>query len=42
MDLPASQLFVLVVDICKCRVTNRNPNPDRIGYGPNKPSTMNL
>ena len=25
-----------------CRVTNRSPNPDRIGYGPNKPSTINL
>ena len=25
-----------------CRVTNRNPNPDRIGYGPNKPNTINL
>ena len=25
-----------------CRVTNRSPNPDRIGYGPNKPNTINL
>ena len=26
----------------KCRVTNRSLNPDRIGYGPNKPNTINL
>ena len=25
-----------------CKVTNCSPNPDRIGYGPNKPSTINL
>ena len=25
-----------------CRVTNRSPNSDRIGYGPNKPNTINL
>ena len=25
-----------------CTVTNCNPNPDRIGYGPNKPNTINL
>ena len=25
-----------------CRVTNRSPNPDRIGYGPDKPNTINL
>ena len=29
-------------DYQQCRVTNRSPNPDRIGYGPNKPSTINL
>ena len=27
---------------CVRRVTNRSPNPDRIGYGPNKPNTINL
>ena len=25
-----------------CRVTNRGPNPGEKGYGPNKPSTINL
>ena len=25
-----------------CRVTNCSPNPDEIGYGPNKPNTINL
>ena len=25
-----------------CRVTNCSPNPDGIGYGPNKPNTINL
>ena len=25
-----------------CRVTNRSPNPDKKGDGPNKPSTINL
>ena len=25
-----------------CRVRNCSPNPDGIGYGPNKPNTINL
>ena len=36
---------MLSLSLCSnaiCRVTNRSPNPDRIGYGPNKPNTINL
>ena len=25
-----------------CRVTNYSPNPDGVGYGSNKPNTINL
>ena len=41
-----SKFYILFNDsrnvISKCRVTNCSPNPDRIGYGPNKPNTINL
>ena len=28
------------IKISFCRVTNRSPNLDRLGYGPNKPNTI--
>ena len=28
--------------VITCRVTNRSPNPNGIGYRPNKPNTINL
>ena len=34
-------LFILLVE-GNCKFTNCSPNPDRIGYGPNEPNTINL
>ena len=33
---------IIVLYIYICRVTNCNPNPNGIGYGPNEPNTINL
>ena len=36
------RIIVFYIYIYICRVTNCSPNLDGIGYGPNKPNTINL